>query len=141
MDHVQGLFHLRWGCGNSIPVYGPADEQGCDDLFKHPGILDFQPPLTPFVSVTLGGLRITPLPLNHSKITHGYLIQSADGALAYLTDTVIRRRRPSAFWRASAWICWCWTAACRRSRRRRATITTSSARWRFSSVCGRRAPC
>lgn len=88
MDHVQGLFHLRWGCGNSIPVYGPADEQGCDDLFKHPGILDFQPPLTPFVSVTLGGLRITPLPLNHSKITHGYLIQSADGALAYLTDTV-----------------------------------------------------
>ncbi len=47
MDHVQGLFPLRWGCGNSIPVYGPPDEQGCDDLFKHPGILAFQPPLAP----------------------------------------------------------------------------------------------
>lgn len=23
MDHVQGLFPLRWGCGNKIPVYGP----------------------------------------------------------------------------------------------------------------------
>ncbi|MEX0633936.1 hypothetical protein M8494_25840 [Serratia ureilytica] len=41
MDHVQGLFPLRWGCGNSILVYGPPDEQGCDDLFKHPGILGF----------------------------------------------------------------------------------------------------
>ncbi|QNK32073.1 phosphonate metabolism protein PhnP [Serratia sp. JUb9] len=88
MDHVQGLFHLRWGCGSAIPVYGPPDEQGCDDLFRHPGILDFQPPLAPFVSITLGGLRITPLPLIHSKITHGYLIQSADRTLAYLTDTV-----------------------------------------------------
>lgn len=59
MDHVQGLFPLRWGCGNSIPVYGPPDEQGCDDLFKHPGILAFQPPLTPFATVELGGMRIT----------------------------------------------------------------------------------
>ena len=33
MDHVQGLFPLRWGVGASIPVYGPPDEQGCDDLF------------------------------------------------------------------------------------------------------------
>ncbi|EPR6254092.1 phosphonate metabolism protein PhnP, partial [Escherichia coli] len=37
MDHVQGLFPLRWGVGDPIPVYGPPDEQGCDDLFKHPG--------------------------------------------------------------------------------------------------------
>ncbi len=42
MDHVQGLFPLRWGVGDKIPVYGPPDEQGCDDLFKHPGLLDFQ---------------------------------------------------------------------------------------------------
>ncbi|HGE8320575.1 phosphonate metabolism protein PhnP [Serratia marcescens] len=88
MDHVQGLFPLRWGCGNSIPVYGPPDEQGCDDLFKHPGILAFQPPLAPFATVELGGMRITPLPLQHSKLTHGYLIQTAGAALAYLTDTV-----------------------------------------------------
>ena len=33
MDHVQGLFPLRWGVGATIPVYGPPDEAGCDDLF------------------------------------------------------------------------------------------------------------
>jgi phosphoribosyl 1,2-cyclic phosphate phosphodiesterase len=88
MDHVQGLFPLRWGCGETIPVYGPADEQGCDDLFKHPGILAFQPSLIPFETVELGGLSITPLPLIHSKLTQGYLIQAHGKALAYLTDTV-----------------------------------------------------
>ncbi|MHA7846382.1 phosphonate metabolism protein PhnP [Serratia sp. D1N4] len=88
MDHVQGLFPLRWGCGEAIPVYGPADEQGCDDLFKHPGILAFQPSLIPFETVELGGLSITPLPLIHSKLTQGYLIQAHGKALAYLTDTV-----------------------------------------------------
>jgi len=88
MDHVQGLFPLRWGCGNSIPVYGPPDELGCDDLFKHPGILAFQPPLQAFETVELGGMRITPLPLQHSKLTHGYLIQAEGKSLAYLTDTL-----------------------------------------------------
>ena len=113
MDHVQGLFPLRWGCGNSIPVYGPPDEQGCDDLFKHPGILAFQPPLAPFATVELGGMCITPLPLQHSKLTHGYLIQAAGAALAYLTDTVGRRRPPPTICKTWRWICWCSIAACR----------------------------
>ena len=55
----SGVISFALGCGNSIPVYGPPDEQGCDDLFKHPGILAFQPPLTPFATVELGGMRIT----------------------------------------------------------------------------------
>lgn len=42
-DHVQGLFHLRWGRGPRIPVLIPPDPDGCADLFRHPGILDFQP--------------------------------------------------------------------------------------------------
>ena len=63
----SGVISFALGCGNSIPVYGPPDEQGCDDLFKHPGILAFQPPLAPFATVELGGMRITPLPLQHSK--------------------------------------------------------------------------
>jgi len=88
MDHVQGLFPLRWGCGNAIPVFAPDDKQGCDDLFKHPGILAFQPPLQPFEPIMLGGLHITPVPLIHSKLTLGYLIQSPQRSLAYLTDTV-----------------------------------------------------
>ena len=32
MDHVMGLFHLRWGAGHTLPVYGPDDPDGCDDL-------------------------------------------------------------------------------------------------------------
>lgn len=42
--------------GATIPVYGPPDEAGCDDLFKHPGILDFSHTLEPFVVFELQGL-------------------------------------------------------------------------------------
>lgn len=87
MDHVQGLFPLRWGVSEPIPVYGPPDEQGCDDLFRHPGILDFSPRLSPFVVFDLQGLQVTPLPLNHSKLTFGYLLESAHSRVAWLCDT------------------------------------------------------
>ena len=60
MDHVQGLFPLRWGVGDTIPVYGPPDEQG---------------------------LQVTPLPLNHSKLTFGYLLETAHSRVAWLSDT------------------------------------------------------
>ncbi|WP_027695950.1 phosphonate metabolism protein PhnP [Vibrio litoralis] len=94
MDHVHGLFDLRWGVGESIPVDGPPDEQGCDDLFKHSGLLDFQPPLTAFESFTWQNITITPLPMQHSKICFGYCFSYRDlktgstKRLAYLTDTV-----------------------------------------------------
>ncbi|MDX6021107.1 phosphonate metabolism protein PhnP [Scandinavium sp. V105_16] len=87
MDHVQGLFPLRWGIGEKIPVYGPPDEQGCDDLFKHPGLLDFSHTVEPFVTFDLQGLRVTPLPLIHSKLTFGYLLESAHSRVAWLSDT------------------------------------------------------
>ncbi|MGC6388081.1 phosphonate metabolism protein PhnP [Ewingella sp. S1.OA.A_B6] len=87
MDHVQGLFTLRWGVGNAIPVYGPPDENGCDDLFRHPGILDFQPPFKPFTACQFGAIELIPLPLNHSKVTFGYLIKTERATVAYLTDT------------------------------------------------------
>ncbi|WP_414499467.1 phosphonate metabolism protein PhnP [Zymobacter sp. IVIA_12111.31 C1] len=88
MDHVQGLFPLRWGVGKPIPVYGPPDPAGCDDLFKHPGMLDFKPPLTAFQPLHLNRLRIPPVPLNHSRPTLGYLIETSECRIAYLTDTV-----------------------------------------------------
>ncbi|WP_185168546.1 phosphonate metabolism protein PhnP, partial [Escherichia coli] len=87
MDHVQGLFPLRWGVGDQIPVYGPPDEQGCDDLFKHPGLLDFSHTMEPFVVFDLQGLQVTPLPLNHSKLTFGYLLETAHSRVAWLSDT------------------------------------------------------
>lgn len=88
VDHVQGLFHLRWGIGQTIPVYGPPDVEGCADLYKHPGLLDFRQ-LDVFTPLAPGALTLTPLPLSHSKPTLGYGIESADGArVAYLTDTL-----------------------------------------------------
>jgi len=87
-DHVQGLFHLRWGIGASIPVYAPPDTEGCADLYKHPGLLQFRH-LAKFTPLVIGDLRLTPLPLIHSKPTFGYAIEDAAGhRFAYLTDTV-----------------------------------------------------
>lgn len=87
-DHVQGLFHLRWGVGDSLEVYGPKDSEGCADLFKHPGILNFQS-VRKFEPFRVGDLNITPLPLIHSKPTLGYAVEGPDGArFAYLTDTL-----------------------------------------------------
>ncbi|MGD8783568.1 MAG: phosphonate metabolism protein PhnP [Thioalkalispiraceae bacterium] len=85
-DHVQGLFELRWGKKIKIPVYCPPDSQGCDDLFKHPGILDFIT-LKKFKSFQLGDVRVTPLPLIHSKVTFGYVFEKGSQRVAYLTDT------------------------------------------------------
>lgn len=97
VDHVQGLFHLRWGLNDSIPVFGPDDQTGCADLLKHSGILDFQPALTPFNAMVIGGLRITPIPLQHSKPTFGYLFEHGDEKIAYLTDTVGLPSESTAF--------------------------------------------
>ncbi|MBY4677499.1 phosphonate metabolism protein PhnP [Marinobacterium arenosum] len=87
MDHVQGLFHLRWGKAEPLPVYGPDDPDGCADLYKHPGMLSFQPPLEPFQPLQLGAVELVPLPLAHSKPTFGYLFRAAGSSAAYLTDT------------------------------------------------------
>ncbi len=96
-DHVQGLFHLRWGVGQRIPVYGPPDLQGCADLYKHPGVLEFHA-LTKFEQLSVGALTLTPVPLIHSKVTFGYAIESSSGSrCAYLTDTLGLPPRTEAF--------------------------------------------
>ncbi|MCW3147730.1 phosphonate metabolism protein PhnP [Stutzerimonas stutzeri] len=87
-DHAQGLLHLRWGTGLRIPVHGPDDPDGFADLYKHPGILDFSTPFAAFEQRMLGTLRVTALPLVHSKPTLGYLLEGHDRCIAYLTDTV-----------------------------------------------------
>jgi len=85
-DHVQGLFHLRWGKGENIPVYCPPDSTGCSDLFKNPGILKFNTKKK-FEEFSIGYLKVTPLPLIHSKLTFGYLFELDNQRIAYLTDT------------------------------------------------------
>lgn len=102
-DHVQGLFHLRWGFGARIPVYGPPDSEGCADLYRHPGLLDFRA-LAKFEPQAVGDMTLTPVSLIHSKVTFGYAIESAEGVrFAYLTDTLglpPRTERFLAGWRA-----------------------------------------
>lgn len=86
MDHVLGLFPLRWQNFDSIPVLHPPDPAGAGDLFKHPGCLGFQS-VEPFQPISFKNLTITPLPLNHSKLCFGYLIETDQSTIAYLTDT------------------------------------------------------
>ncbi|MDR0997154.1 MAG: phosphonate metabolism protein PhnP [Zoogloeaceae bacterium] len=85
-DHVQGLFHWRWGAGERLPVFCPPDPEGCADLFKNPGLFDFRP-LRLTEPLCLGDFVLTALPLNHSKLTYGYALEAAGCRLAYLTDT------------------------------------------------------
>lgn len=87
-DHVQGLFHLRWGIGPTIPVFTPPDAEGCADLFKNRGLLEFRR-FAKFEPITIGDLVLTPLPLIHSKPTFGYAIEDGlSHRFAYLTDTI-----------------------------------------------------
>lgn len=84
VDHVQGLFHLRWGKGN-LDVYAPHDTEGCADLYKSPGPLKFKH-LSKFDTFSVGDVKITPVPLVHSKPTLGYCIEHDGARLAYLSD-------------------------------------------------------
>ncbi|PKM44705.1 MAG: phosphonate metabolism protein PhnP [Gammaproteobacteria bacterium HGW-Gammaproteobacteria-1] len=96
-DHVQGLFHLRWGVGERIPVLGPPDSEGCADLHKNHGLLEFRR-LKKYEPVAIGNLTLTPLPLIHSKVTFGYAMEDLAGRrLAYLTDTIGLPPRTEAF--------------------------------------------
>ena len=97
-DHVQGLFHLRWGVGKRLPVYCPPDSEGCADLYKNPGLLEFRP-VRKFEAFHVGPVSVTPVPLIHSKVTLGYCIESGDSRVAYLTDTAGLPPKTEAFLR------------------------------------------
>ena len=108
-DHVQGLIHLRWGVGKNIAVYCPPDSEGCVDMYKHPGLLQFYP-RRKFETFHIDALSITPVPLIHSKVTFGYCIESGQVKLAYLTDTVGLPPNTEAFlreWRATEMVLDC----------------------------------
>jgi phosphoribosyl 1,2-cyclic phosphate phosphodiesterase len=86
VDHVQGLFPLRWGKGERIPLHVPDDPGGCADLLVHPGLLDVQT-VRPFEPIVVGCFTVTPVPLTHSKPTVGYCLTDGETRVAYLVDT------------------------------------------------------
>jgi phosphoribosyl 1,2-cyclic phosphate phosphodiesterase len=87
-DHAQGLLHLRWGQGLVIPVHGPVDPQGWLTSTNTPAFLTSASRSTAFESRAFGELKVTALPLLHSKPTLGYLLEGEGRRIAYLTDTV-----------------------------------------------------
>jgi len=99
VDHVQGLFHLRWGVG-SLPVHHPPDTEGCADLYKHPGVLAFHPAAAG-ETLRFKAISATPVPLAHSKATYGWLFEAGAARIAYLTDT--RGLPPATADRLRAW--------------------------------------
>ncbi|MGB0722435.1 MAG: phosphonate metabolism protein PhnP [Gammaproteobacteria bacterium] len=105
LDHVYALMHMRWGKGARLKVYGPDDPDDIDDLFAHPGALDFSTHTRAFQTLHFDDLAVTPLPLNHDRPCHGYLFERQGHRFAYLTDThglpdatldYLREHRPEA---------------------------------------------
>lgn len=87
LDHIAGLFSMRWGKNLRIPVIGPRDPEGCAQLDESPTIFDFGTPATALQSIYLNNLSVTPLPLCHSRPCMGYYLSYQNFHIAYLTDT------------------------------------------------------
>lgn len=83
-DHVYGLLRLRFS-QDPILVFHPEDEKGFAGMYHQPHRLLFTCN-TPFTPLHVKGITFTPIPLKHSKNTTGYLIETQDKKVAYLTD-------------------------------------------------------
>ncbi|HER26456.1 MAG TPA: phosphonate metabolism protein PhnP [Rhodospirillales bacterium] len=85
-DHVLGLFTLRWSKADKLPVYTPPDPAGCDDLYANPIGLAFGHTFR-FAPFQIESIVITPVPLKHTRLAHGWVIEHDGKTLAYITDT------------------------------------------------------
>jgi phosphoribosyl 1,2-cyclic phosphate phosphodiesterase len=83
-DHALGLLRLRYS-SDEIDCYHPKDDKGFADLFKHTKAINYKQN-RPFETIEINNIQFTPIPLKHSKNTTGYLIQSENKTIAYLTD-------------------------------------------------------
>jgi len=83
-DHCLGLIRLRKS-EQIIPCYMPQDKEGFGDLLIHKNSIDYHE-MKAFEEIIIEGIRITAVPLEHSKITQGYIIQTPQHCVAYLTD-------------------------------------------------------
>ncbi|MGB7402859.1 MAG: MBL fold metallo-hydrolase [Arcobacter sp.] len=83
-DHTLGLLRLRYSA-DKMDCYHPKDDKGFADLFKYTKAINYKEN-TPFTPIKINELIFTPIPLKHSKNTTGYLIESENKTIAYLTD-------------------------------------------------------
>ena len=83
-DHCLGLIRLRKSV-DAITCYMPNDVEGYGDLLLHKDSIEYKV-LEPFDSIEIEGVKIVAVPLLHSKLTHGYVIFTCKGVVAYLTD-------------------------------------------------------
>ncbi|MDD3344163.1 MAG: MBL fold metallo-hydrolase [Sulfurospirillaceae bacterium] len=83
-DHCLGLIRLRKS-ESKIECYTPQDTQGFGDLFLHKDSINYSM-LQPFETLEIANISVTAVPLMHSKPTVGYLIQTPQKKVAYLTD-------------------------------------------------------
>jgi phosphoribosyl 1,2-cyclic phosphate phosphodiesterase len=83
-DHAYGLLRLRHSA-KEIPCYHPKDDKGFADVLQRPHGFRFVENI-PFQSVRVDGLEFTPVPLVHTRPTHGYVIKTPNKSAAYLTD-------------------------------------------------------
>jgi len=83
-DHVLGLLRLRYSQDN-INCYHPKDNLGFSDLFKHKKSINYIEN-SALKTIIIENIKITPIPLKHSKNTTGYIIETPSSSIAYLTD-------------------------------------------------------
>ncbi|WP_044418898.1 MBL fold metallo-hydrolase [Halarcobacter anaerophilus] len=83
-DHTLGLLKLRYGV-DKVVCYHPEDKNGFADLFIHKLSIEYKQN-KPFEPIVVNDIKFTPIPLIHSKNTTGYLVESKEKTIAYLTD-------------------------------------------------------
>lgn len=83
-DHCLGLLRLRHS-KQIIHCFHPKDKTGFSDLYKHPHSIRYNE-IEPFETRYDNGIEITPIPLEHSKNTFGYVIAYNSCTMVYLTD-------------------------------------------------------
>lgn len=85
-DHCLGLTLMRWSLAEPLPVWCPDDPRDYDDLTKHPGRLRFQT-CSAGAAFCIGPVTVTPVALNHSRPTLGWVVEHETQRIAYLSDT------------------------------------------------------
>lgn len=83
-DHCLGLIRLRKS-QSEIVCYIPEDELGFGDLFTYKDSISYRV-LKPFEAVIIDDVMVTSVPLVHSKPTLGYVVETKNSTVAYLTD-------------------------------------------------------